>query len=344
MPRVLERLRLNQILYALEDRKILVRNFADPGYQHEVAAQPKPVVPEAKVPASGENLSEDRDGTKLKSLYQRSPSPHHRRCSSSPERQKRKEDMRGSQRCGLQRQMSQRNDEAFVASSHMQHGQDDHPRISSRESKQSRRQRQHRYSPLPSEYIDDENTICQNVGQNRGSFTDHITKEELSAWYQKSSISGHDSVLSSGSIPTENPVAASDSTATASVHFSSHSTINPSLIAHVDPLDFDEPYPEEFLDDHLQQTYKKETVIQKNMFSPYSTEGYAAYQNPQEQLRLSNSGPHAIPIDSEMNPSSSYHIQPHGKLSSEKRSREKSLSQDKDQTRKKELYNMHTMV
>ncbi|BFY98225.1 hypothetical protein BsWGS_01265 [Bradybaena similaris] len=335
LPDVLERLNLIHVLTALENRKVFYKVDKDPSVsqpQAEACVQPKIISP---FPNPNENLGDDEDSTLCKTPYCRKPSPSPGNKSSSSINRSR-EDTRGSQKSDLQHQLSQKSDDVFLFNSPSHQNPASagyiHRNVcSDADSKHQLKLSRHRPGSPQSEHND--NYEEKQVNNQAVGYTRTGIQAEKN---QKSSSSRGDSVLRSSSIQSIDNVIPSSC-------FPSTSTLNPSLVAHADPLDFAEPYPDEFLDDCLRQTYKKELAVQRNAFGPFSAE-YASHQYNSGRLNVSANGPHALsPQSGEANHSSvSDPVAPYKK--SQKDKYEKSQPQDKDQTLKKEMYGMHTLV
>lgn len=342
LPDVLERLNLIHVLTALENRKVFYKVDKDPSGsqpQAEACVQPKIISP---FPNPNENLGDDEDSTLCKTPYWRkppSPSPGNK-SSSSVNRSR--ENTRGSQKSDLQHQLSEKSDDVFLLNSPSHQNPASagyiHKNVSNdADSKQPLKlSRLRRGSPQSEESYEENQANIQTVRYTRTGGRLQNSGDIQVEKNQKSSSSRGDSVLRSSSIQSTDNVIPSS-------YFPSTSTLNPSLVAHADPLDFAEPYPDELLDDYLRQTYKKELAVQRNDFGPFSAD-YASHQYNNGRLNLSGNGPHALsPQSGEANLSSvSDPVAPYKK--SQKDKYEKSQPQDKDQTLKKETYGMHTIV
>ncbi|CAG5123056.1 unnamed protein product, partial [Candidula unifasciata] len=344
LPYVLERLNLIHVLTTLENRKVFYKVDKDTSHcqtQAETHVQHKVT---SHVPNPNEIEGEDEASTLCKTPYSRRPtSSSHRTKSSSSVNSRSREEIRRNQKSDFQHQLSEKSDDVFVLNSPLQQNpglSDQHNRNvgSLEDGRQQLRYSRLRHNSPPSECHDDcepnqanNHTVRYTRAGDMWQDTGEIQIEKK----QKSSSSRNDSLLSRSISSGDNLIPSS--------HFPSRSTLDSSRVAHEDPLDFAEPYPDELLDDDLRQTYKKELAVQRNTFGP-SSANYSSCQFNRDRLSLSDSGPNALPPLSGTNNCSSVSdpVPPYKKL--QKDNREKSQSQDKDQTLKKEMYATHTIV
>lgn len=338
LPVVLERLHLTEVLTALEDKKIFMKDLKD----LTAVAKAKTTQESSVVPGSAYNSASDRDSTRQKSPYRRSPSPGIKNKSSSPPvGRKSWEGQRENHRRPIQQQTSEKSDDVFVHSgAHHMQPHPDNPYSTDwkngRKSGQSERNSRQQSPPYhPSSDHRGSHANSQNTEYAVSKYTHQNNEERQGVKNQKSSGSS-DSVLDTRS---------EQSTNNASSYLSNHPDLRTSMFAHADPNDFKEQYPEEFLDDYLKQTYKKELLASKQLHGLPSSE-YTPYLYARNELNFSDSGPRAIPPQSRQEISSSVSdpVPPYRKLPNPQGLYEEPRSSDKDQTSKKELYGIHTLV
>ncbi|XP_012934590.1 uncharacterized protein LOC101859152 isoform X2 [Aplysia californica] len=355
LPAVLQKLQLFHVLSQLESNKIVVDDLAkfegipkvnneDPranNTQAKVSNMQHNAVPKSGVenvrPKSLVSVDED---TRPKSLYHETSSEaerHHRNRSKSPASQRprstrgrsvsphrrgsRQENPNGynSRQNSCERRLSrervsQRSDEVFVQS-------EMHPQSYSKHRRNSLPSGRKRDSPPP-DYHDEE----EDFHLRQHPYSDHgASEEEQPLNPKKSSSSGSDSFLRGGSITSPDYVSQP-------LSFPSRSTEGYSVIAQAGSREWDNVSD----DDEFSQTYKKELAVQQEMRTPYYPQAaQSAYPEVTEELLPSSSGPSAFPDGGHARRERS---------SSRNKSRNRSVSPGHEQTSKKELYGVQTVV
>lgn len=330
LPKILERLHYTDVMAALDDKKILVRNLTDfTGVTAESAG-----AVEESLAQTANSMGGRRDSTSCKSpCRRRSPSPAERNRSNSPLFRRRRS--RESHRPPSEQVGFERSEDVYVynKSQHRSPAREEHYGISTGwNDKQSKRLSKHRQDSPPADYNEDERAYSQNKNYDEKSDNERQPLKK-----QISSSSAGDSVLGSRSQPSDN---------NASAHFSSRSTLGTSMYAHADPKDFSQPFSDEPLDESMRQTYKKELLVNKNLHGHYKSNEYAQNNNGRGENHISSRGPYAIlPELGQTDVSSlSDPVPPYHQLVGGQRPYEKSQLPDKDQTLKKELYGVSTVV
>ncbi|CAG5134981.1 unnamed protein product, partial [Candidula unifasciata] len=332
LPKILERLHYTEVMAALDDKKILVRHLTDfTGVSAEAAAAEEDAVAES-VSSVGGGL----DSTRCKSPHRRrSPSPAERNRSNSPLYRRRRS--KESHKPGSGYTGSERSEDVYVNNKSQQKSstkEEQYGKSKGWEERQSKQPSRHRQHSPPADYDQDEKAYNQNLKYDVKKYDERSIQERQQLKKQISSSSTGDSVLGSRSQPSGYNTA----------NFSSKSSLGTSMYAHADPQDFSEALPDELLDDSMRQTYKKELLVNENLHGHLSNV-YAPYYNGCEN-HLPSNGPYAIPPESGQADLSSLSdpVPPYRQWVGSQRLSDKSQLPDEDQTSKKELYGISTVV